>query len=212
MSIKNIVIGSKPVPAHNFMVFIGVMPIPFSKVSSIEIGIETEALAEGGENRFVHSLSKPVSTEKTLVLERGVDSGLAGSVLNTAANTALRVGSCFNFIIISVLDQMRTPKKLYVATNAILKKRRVSDLNAMSGEVFIESLEFVYKDLTEVPGVNAMFTTAELGDYGVKAAFSAIGRASGIIGPQERFTKPLDPQPSPRPNSPRFTPPLSMSE
>jgi phage tail-like protein len=133
------------------------MPIPFSKVSSIEVAIETEALAEGGENRYVHSLSKPVGAEKSLVLERGADSGLLGAVTMTAANMFLSVGSIFEFIIISVLDQRGLPKKLYVAHHAILKKRRCSDLNAMSGEVFIESLEFVYRELTEVPGVNIFF-------------------------------------------------------
>jgi phage tail-like protein len=150
--------SSKPLPSHNFVVFVGVMPIPFSKVSAIEVGIETEALMEGGENRYVHSLSKPVGAEKTLVLERGADSGLAGSVLMTAASTALRVGSIYNQIVICVLDQWGLPKKMYVASHVILKKRRLSDLNAMSGEVFVESMEFVYRTLTEVPGVNVLFS------------------------------------------------------
>jgi hypothetical protein len=33
----------------------------------------------------------------------------------------------------------------------------------MSGEVFIESLEFVYRDLTEVPGVNVLFSSIQAG-------------------------------------------------
>ncbi|MCL2055589.1 MAG: phage tail protein [Oscillospiraceae bacterium] len=150
--------SSQPLLSHNFVVFVGVMPIPFSKVSSVEVSIETEALAEGGENRFVHSMSKPVTAEKTLVLERGADSGLVGSVLMTLANTALRVGSVYDYIAIAVLDQWGLPKKLYTATHCILKRRRFSDLNAMSGEVFIETLEFIYRDMTEVPGVNAAFS------------------------------------------------------
>lgn len=155
---------SRPLPSHNFLVFIGLMPLSFSKVSSIEISIETEALAEGGENRFVHSLSKPVSSEKALVLEKGVASGLADSAVSLAANTALRVGSYFDFIILAVLDQGGMPKKLFVINDAILRKRSFSDLDAINGQVLIESLEFVYEDLTEVPGVGLLFAGVEYGN------------------------------------------------
>lgn len=148
---------ANPLPSHNFFAFIGIMKIPFSKISSVEIGIDTEALAEGGENRFVHTLSKPASAEKTLVMERGVDSGLVGAVLSTIATTVLRVGSCFDHILIAVMDQSGMPKKAYSAGGVVLKKRSFTDLNAMSGEVFVERLEFVYRDLTEIPGVNILF-------------------------------------------------------
>jgi phage tail-like protein len=137
------------------------MPIPFNKISSLEVSIETEALAEGGQNGYVHSLSKPSETEKTLIMERGADSGLAGSALTGAASMALRTGSIFELIIICVLDNWGLPKKLYAVRHAVLKKRRFSDLDAMSGEVFFESLEFAYRELTEVPGVAAMFAGLE---------------------------------------------------
>lgn len=143
--------SSKPVPSHNFLVFIGVSPISFSKVSSIEVEIETEALAEGGMNGCVHSLSKPASSERKLIFERGVASG---GLSNTAVLTSLRVGSFYKFIIVSVLNQNGLPKKTYMATDAVLKKRRLSDLDAMSGGMFVESLEFAYKNLTEVPGAD----------------------------------------------------------
>jgi phage tail-like protein len=188
---------SKPLPSHNFVVHIGVMPIPFSKVSSLEISIETEALMEGGENRYVRTLIKPVSAEKTMVMEKGVvNAGIAQNALMTAANTFLRVGSDYMCIPIIVLDQLGLPKKMYLALNCILKKRRLSELNAMSGEVLIESLEFIYEDLTEVPGVNVMFSAIQRG-----INFSA----SPVPNP---FTLPLDPPPPPSPPPPRFTPPL----
>ena len=129
------------VTSHNFVVHIGGMQIAFSKVSSIEISMETEVLIEGGENYFVHSLSKPPSAEKTLRFERGV----------TGSTDCLWVGASYKSIMIMVLDQKRKIRKIYIAYNAILKKRSFSDLNAMSGEVFVESLEFIYGYLTEVP-------------------------------------------------------------
>ncbi|MCL2068825.1 MAG: phage tail protein [Oscillospiraceae bacterium] len=186
-------------PSHNFVVFIGVMPISFSKVSSVEINIESEGLMEGGENRYVRSLIKPVSSEKTMVLEKGiVGGGVAQSLLMSAANLFLRVGSDFDYITIIVLDQLGLPKKMYLATGCILKKRRLSELNAMSGEVLVESMEFIYEDLTEVPGVNLMFSSIQ---RGIKHRFSPPGKP---------FTQPLNPPPAPSPPPERFTPPLDL--
>lgn len=187
-------ISAKPMVSHNFVVFVGVTPISFSKASSIEVSIETEALVEGGENRYVHSLSKPASAEKTLTFERGADSGQGESVPMSTANVDLRVGSVFKFIVILVLDQWGLPKKMYVATHVILKKRRFSDLNAMSGEVFVESLEFIYRDLTEVPDADGLFNSAEARkDY---ATHSSV--------PRKRFTAPLNPPPKPKPKPKPF--------
>lgn len=188
--------SSRPMLSHNFVVIIDALPIPFSKVSSIEVGIDTEPLAEGGENRFVHSLSKPVGFEKTLIFERGVDTD-SDSVAVSSANALLRVGSVFKLITICVLDQWGLPKKMYAATHAILKKRRLSDLNALGGEVFVESLEFIYRDITEIPGVSSIFTPQEISKY--KSAQGNAGKKP------EKFTKPLNPKPPKKSAPARFT-------
>lgn len=133
-----------PLPSHNFIVEIASKSTPFSKVQSIEIGVETEPLVEGGENRFVHSLSKQNSTEKTLILER--------IVLSDDMDTSLQVGRVYDTMTIIVLDQHRCRKKTYMARFVILKKRSLSSgLNAMAGEVLIETMEFIYREMTEVP-------------------------------------------------------------
>jgi hypothetical protein len=103
-----------------------------------------------------------------------------------------------------------------VATHAILKKRRLSDLDAMSGEVFVESLEFVYHDLTEVPGIGIAFSAVEATKSLIttpqnwKKFTPPLERLINTINSPdeiERFTPPLDPPPEPKPKPPRFTPP-----
>lgn len=183
---------ARALPSHRFMVFIGIMMIPFNKVSSIEVGIDTEVLMEGGENHFVHSLSKPASAEKSLVLERGVASDALGAALSTVANAFLRVGSKFSSIGISVLDQNGMPKKLYFATGAILKKRRFSDLDAMSGQVFVESLEFSYQSLTEVPGVGILFGGAQAISGSVSKKRIAEQMEESRKNPKRTFTLPKE--------------------
>jgi phage tail-like protein len=132
-----------PLPSHNFIVEISQVSIPFSKVQSIEVGIETDALAEGGESRFVYSLAKPDNAEKVLSMERTV---LPGKV----AQAPLRVGTAYKNIVISVLDRQRRRKKMYMASHVILKKRKLSELDAINGNVFVENLEFIYRELTEI--------------------------------------------------------------
>jgi phage tail-like protein len=202
--------SSQPLLSHNFVVFLGLVKISFSKVSSIEVSIETEVLKEGGENQFVHSLSKPATTEKTLVLERGTG---GFSMLMTLASMTIQVGHVYDQIIIFVLDQWGMPKKLYLCKHAILKKRAFSDLDAMSGEVFVERLEFVYRYMTEIPGI--AFATGLIGDMIPTGSPSTPARftppldpAPPATPPSARFTPPLDPAPEPKPTPERFTPPL----
>jgi phage tail-like protein len=137
--------GTDWLTSHNFEVVIGSVSIPFSKVSSIEVGIETEVLSEGGENRYAHTLFKPPSNEKVLQLERGVAS-------DAVARGLLRVGAIFETLLIYVYDRQRKPKRIYTVYQAQLRKQSFNDLNAMNGEIFLERLEFVYRELADTSG------------------------------------------------------------
>src|SRR5262245_63284118 len=66
-----------PYPGFRFVLELGAVPVGgFSECSGLELEIETEDYAEGGENRFVHKL--PGRRKQTnIVLKRG----LAGSEL-----------------------------------------------------------------------------------------------------------------------------------
>ena len=130
-------------PSYNFQVQIGTDIISFSKISSIEMTIETEALMEGGESRYSHTLYKPPSVEKTLHMERGVAS-------TTVLEKRLRVGAIFGVLHIFVCDAQRKPKKAYEVRQVVLKKRSFTDLDAMSDEVFVERLELAYNEITDV--------------------------------------------------------------
>jgi len=149
-------ISNPVIPSYNFVVHVGKLAIPFSKISSIEFGIHTEPLVEGGENRFVHSLASPPSGEKILVMERGVDLSERSKfnpIVMTDARKALRVGMKHNYITIGVMDQNGKVQKMYGASFVIVKNKKLSELNALTGEVFIESIEFIYKDMTELPNI-----------------------------------------------------------
>lgn len=136
--------STQPVSSYNFMVYLDMFKIPFYKISSIESGIETEPLIEGGKNFYPHSLRVPIQSEKTLKMERGV-------ITSATSMASFDLGTTYKFIIIGVRDGSRSIKKIYAAETATLKSKSLSPLDASTGQVFVETLEFIYQDLIVVP-------------------------------------------------------------
>ena len=89
----NLFTAKYPPVSYRFMVQIlgpqGPADYGFQEVSGFKASIDTEAYAEGGENRFQHQL--PVKkTYEPLVLKRGV--ALMGSLLNVWCKTSVLTG------------------------------------------------------------------------------------------------------------------------
>ena len=139
----------EPVPGYKFQVFINNIRMGFSKVTNIEESIETEPLQEGGVNDRVYSLRKPVSTERSLVFERGMGSrGLVMTMLTLRFAVGQRIPQD---ILILVCDRTGTITHIYQVHGAVVKKCSVSDLDAMNSEVLIERFEIAYETLESCP-------------------------------------------------------------
>ena len=159
-------IRPEPIAGYKFQVFIQNTRMGFSKITNFETFIETEGIVEGGVNSHVHSLLKPVSTEKTLVFERGVgDRGLATGWL-----ADLSPGNHFPFdILIIVGDRSGEMSAIYMVHGATVKRWQMGDLNAMDSNVLIESFEIVYEELSEMHGSFVTGAGDALGAMGIKA-------------------------------------------
>ncbi|MDL2232089.1 phage tail protein [Ruminococcaceae bacterium OttesenSCG-928-L11] len=132
----------------NFLVYFNyVTKVGFSKISSIEQTIATEAFVEGGVNDAVHSLYSPLTTEKIMVFERGI---LLDSDHFTPTAMTVGVGQqlCEN-VIIAVLGTDRRAKKIYALDGCIFKKWSISDMDAMNDQVLIERFEMAYERMEE---------------------------------------------------------------
>ena len=134
---------SDALSSSNFYVFIQAVPMGFSKVTSIECAIDTEPLIEGGINSYVHSLLKPVSTERTMVFERGVLFRPAESLLSS-----FTVGGRLDVdVLIFVMDRKKLPAKLYTLSGCFVKKWSCSDFDASSSSTLIERFEITYESI-----------------------------------------------------------------
>jgi phage tail-like protein len=118
----------------------------FQDVSGLSVQIDYEEIAEGGENRFVHRVPKAAKFEK-LVLKRGlvtISSGL-GIWCRSIVESAFSANVSSKHLVISLLDEERNPMIVWSVIDAYPVKWSVSNFNAMSNDLSIETMEFVYK-------------------------------------------------------------------
>lgn len=124
---------------YNFMVFLGPVELPCSKVSGIMSIKDTETIAEGGVDNRVYTLDATPSTEKILILERGAS-------LSVTADYILQPGYRFSTdILVFVLDIYKVPRWLYTFTGGYVKKVSYTDFDAMRSEIVIEKMEIAYE-------------------------------------------------------------------
>lgn len=113
----------------------------FQSVSGLTIELETEQIAEGGENRFKHKL--PVRTRfPNLVLKRGL---LTDSSLIKWCREAVED---FNItptdITISLLNENHEPLMTWNVVHAYPLKWSMADFNAEENKLVIETIELAY--------------------------------------------------------------------
>lgn len=116
--------------------------IRFREVSGLSMELEEETLNEGGENRFVQKF--PVRARyPDLVMKRGL---LTDSAVRTWCEAAIRdLDIEPTTVWVTVLNENHEPLQTYTFVNAWPKKWSVSDLNAESSDIIVESLELAYQ-------------------------------------------------------------------
>lgn len=116
--------------------------IAFQDVSGISMELQTEDIVEGGENRFTQKL--PMRANYTpLVLKRGlvVDSKLTDWARDAIENLTIKPTT----IIVALLNDKKEPLVAYCFLNAYPLKWNISNFNAESSTIVIESLELYYQ-------------------------------------------------------------------
>ncbi len=137
-----------PLPAFHFKVIVaGILgeDTSFQEVRGIGSELDTEEVAEGGENRFVHPLPK-IMKHPELELKRGIaklNSPLVGwcrSVLESDFSSPLAPKT----ISVYLLDQDGGPIRGWSFANAYPLKWEIDDFKSTKNEVVIETLVLSY--------------------------------------------------------------------
>lgn len=113
----------------------------FQSVSGLTVELDTEEIAEGGENRFKYRL--PVrSRYSKLVLKRGLltDSSLIKWCRDAVEEFDISPAD----ITISLLNEEHEPLMTWNVVNAYPVKWSMGDFNAEQSQIVIETIELVY--------------------------------------------------------------------
>ncbi len=141
----------EPALSHRFGVFFligGLLPNPidlrFQKVRGISTEVQLETINEGGQNLYAHRMPKKIGYNN-LVLERGYIASEIPSPLNIEFNAAF---SFFKFypsdVLITMFNEEGIPIGGWLFQKAYPVKWSVSDLDALSNSVALDSMELAY--------------------------------------------------------------------
>jgi phage tail-like protein len=117
----------------------------FQSVSGLSVDIETEEIAEGGENRFKHKF--PVKTKyPNLVLKRGmlIDSKIIDWCKDAIENFEFKPVN----LTVKLLNGDHQPLISWNVVHAYPVKWSVEDFNAQESKVVVESIELAYNYFT----------------------------------------------------------------
>ena len=131
----------------------GKVDASFKEVSGITMEMDTEEIAEGGNNVYKHRV--PTTAKfSNLVLKRGLvpkNSGVITWCMKTLGGGLSDFIETKN-IIVNLLDENGQPLNSWSFVNAWPVKWSASDLNSMNNEIVIETLEFAYSYFQELSG------------------------------------------------------------
>lgn len=137
-----------PIGTYHFEVYIGGIRLGFQKITNITVPAETEIIVEGGCD-YVHILPGPVQNANTMTFYKGsgtFDPFIFPFSLGQYIDQTIHI-IVYGPTIFQALP--RLPRKHYCIEGAIVTGWQLSDLDAESGEVLIESFEIQYERLTE---------------------------------------------------------------
>lgn len=120
----------------------------FQEVSGISASMEGTPLAEGGENRYRHTL-KSATRYDNLVLRRGMVNDLLAHQLGGGFGGP---GFPSQPVLLTLLDpQTGLPRRAWTFFDAYPVRWESGPLNAEQSRVAMESIEFAYTHFRSVP-------------------------------------------------------------
>lgn len=137
--------GSHLIKNYQFAIYVNSQKITFSKVSGLGQEIETETITEGGINSYAHILQTGKKQSQTITFERG-NSTLSDPLKQMQPGILLKKGA---LIIVLNPSTGKAIQKYYVE-QAVVTKWQLQPLDAMSGQILIDTFEIAHNGVTRV--------------------------------------------------------------
>lgn len=130
-----------------YRVYFGATQINFSKVSNVEIAVETDTLSEGGLNDFVHIFTKPNTQGSKLTMEKGL---VADDSINKTMATlypGLHLTMPVTITLYHNTADGLKPVRSWGFEDGVVSSWRLGDLDGMGSQLCIETLEITHAGL-----------------------------------------------------------------
>lgn len=128
---------------YRFKVLVDNTVVAFSKVSGLDMEVETELIPDGGCYRSGHIMESPPKSPGKLRMEGGLASAGAGKLLkNLRPGMYLKQG-----IVVMVLGRDGSVKQQYLADQAYVTRWELSELSGDGGSVLVNTFEAAYTAL-----------------------------------------------------------------
>lgn len=143
-----------PIVGFHFSVVFELLPqfsidTQFQSVSGLKVTMETETIAEGGQNKFKHTL--PIRSNYTdLVLKRGFTSQISGLAMWCSQAIESMIFYPAN-LLVTLLNEKGIPLKAWYISHAIPTSYELSDFNAEENKIVIENITLKYNFFKEIP-------------------------------------------------------------
>lgn len=155
-----------PFIANSYVVSFGSVVTSFSKISGISLKTtEYMSMSEGGSDA-PYILLDQSKNFNTITLERGLGIGFQGNTLTDMLAFVEKIK--IRDMLLIIYGNTPNEKKAYYTNTAYVKDIVLSDLNAATQEVLIQSMTVVYDVFKESKdssssGKNNVFTTSNIG-------------------------------------------------
>lgn len=127
----------------------GIWEVPFQEVSGIKTSMDVEEVKEGGENRFVHKLPKPVK-QGNLVLKTAAQTQSAPLVKWCMAilESGFPYPIATKDVHVMLLNKEGQARMQWQFFNAYPVSWEIDTLNSTKNEVAVETVELCYAHST----------------------------------------------------------------
>lgn len=133
---------------YSFRVFLEgaeALELGFSRISGLQVGVETTTYQEGGVNDRVHLLRGPIQRGGTLRMERGVYAGEFCPLYVTGTWLPALKPQVYAH------PSQKKPGKTYLFSNLIVKSWEVGTMDALEGRIMIDTFEVDYESMLLLP-------------------------------------------------------------
>ncbi|MDE6759722.1 MAG: phage tail protein [Lachnospiraceae bacterium] len=138
---------------YRFRVWIENQEVSFSKISGLHMEVKTRMISKGGTAQIT---AVPSKNPRMLKLQRGAYKD------GTSLLDKLRPGMYLEQgIIIAVLGRTGEIVMEYAVDNAFVSRWEISDIDALSGQILIDTFEVVYTDLSILNKTGAKWKNGE---------------------------------------------------